>query len=292
MTTHHHSGSSEGRAPAPRRIELGGMIADSYGVDDDRTPLVLLHGLTYSRRTWAPVTAELERVDSGRRVVALDLPGHGQSPSRMPHTLEHVAALVHEAVTQAGLREPVVVGHSMSGGLALVYGAAHPVRGVVNIDAPPDEFLGFAPQLRAMQAQLRSPAFDEIWAGLRAGFTLEALPAPVRELVDATSTPRQDLALSYWQEVFDSPDGDFRPMLAGVGHELERHGVPVLFLLGHEPSPALATLLPALVAQARVLAWPGTGHFPHLARLRQFARLLADTADWRPRQPVDHGVTR
>jgi len=267
------------------------MIADSYGVDDDRASLVLLHGLTYGRRIWAPVVAELERVDPGRRVVALDLPGHGESPSRTPHTLEHVTALVHEAVTKAGLREPVVVGHSMSGGLAMIYGAAHPVRGVVNIDAPPDEFIGFARQLRSMEPQLRSPAFDEIWSGLRAGFRLEVLPAALRELVDATSTPRPELALSYWQEVFDRSESDFLPMLAGVGYELECRGVPVLLLLGHEPSSALTPFLTGMVAQERVLAWPGTGHFPHLARLPQFAELLADTAGWLSSQPLDHGVT-
>ncbi|MBV9923333.1 MAG: alpha/beta hydrolase [Pseudonocardia sp.] len=285
MTTHPHTESRDRRTLAVQRLELGGLIADSYGVDDDRAPLVLLHGLTYSRSTWAPVRAELERVDPSRRVLALDLPGHGESPSRTPHSIEHVIALVHDAVTEAGLREPVVVGHSLSGGLALVYGAAHSVRGIVSIDSPPDEFIGFARQLRAMEAQLRSPAFDEIWAGLRAGFRLEVLPAPLRELVDATSTPCQELALSYWQEVFDSSDAHLRPMLARVGHELERRGVPVLLLLGHEPSPALAPFLAGMLARARVLAWPGTGHFPHLARLPQFAELLADTAHRSPTQP-------
>ncbi len=290
MTSHPDTESSDRQAPVPERLELAGLVADSYGVDDDRAPLVLIHGLTYSRRIWAPVTAELEWVDPGRRILALDLPGHGESPSRLPHSMEHVTGVVHGAVTEAGLREPVVVGHSLSGGLALVYAAAHPVRGVVNIDSPPDEFIGFAPQLRSMEAELRGPAFGDMWAGLRAGFRLDAVPAALRELVNATSTPRQELALSYWQEVFDSSDDDVRRMLDGVTRELARRGVPVLLLLGHEPSPALAPMLTAMGVEARVKAWPGTGHFPHLARLPQFAQLLADTAGWRSSRRVDQSV--
>ena len=60
-------------------------------------------------------------------------------------------------------------------------------------------------------------------------------------------------------------------------------------MLGHEPSPALALAL-AMGVEARVKAWPGTGHFPRLARLPPFAQLLADTAGWRSSTPVDQGV--
>ena len=61
--------------PEPTRLVLAGMAGDSYGTDDDRAPLVLLHGLTFSRRTWRPVLDELLRVDPDRRVLVLDLPG-------------------------------------------------------------------------------------------------------------------------------------------------------------------------------------------------------------------------
>jgi Predicted hydrolases or acyltransferases (alpha/beta hydrolase superfamily) len=59
---------------------LAGLAADDYGLSDDRAPLVLLHGLTFDRSLWRPSLAELSRIDPGRRVLALDLPGHGASP--------------------------------------------------------------------------------------------------------------------------------------------------------------------------------------------------------------------
>jgi pimeloyl-ACP methyl ester carboxylesterase len=46
-------------------------------------------------------------------VLLLDLPGHGQSPEQPSYPADHVADLVHGAVEQAGLRAPVLVGHSI-----------------------------------------------------------------------------------------------------------------------------------------------------------------------------------
>ena len=74
--------------PAPVQVSQGdiatrtlaGLAADDYGNSDDRAPLVLLHGLTFDRSMWRPSLAELHSIDPGRRVLALDLPGHGASP--------------------------------------------------------------------------------------------------------------------------------------------------------------------------------------------------------------------
>ena len=35
-----------------------------------------------------------------------------------------------------GIEDPVVVGHSMSGGAAMVYAASYPARGAVTVDSP------------------------------------------------------------------------------------------------------------------------------------------------------------
>jgi pimeloyl-ACP methyl ester carboxylesterase len=95
--------------PEPARLVLAGMAGDSYGTDDDRAPLVLLHEQFFNRCTWRPVLGELFRVDRDRRV--LDLPGHGESPSQLPHTTPHIMHLVHDAVREAGLDAPAPLGN-------------------------------------------------------------------------------------------------------------------------------------------------------------------------------------
>src|SRR5271169_3225854 len=76
---------------------LAGLAADDYGGSDDRAPLVLLHGLTFDRSLWRPSLAELYRIDPGRRVLALDLPGHGASEGWPSYDVASVANGVHRA---------------------------------------------------------------------------------------------------------------------------------------------------------------------------------------------------
>ncbi len=57
------------------------LAGDLTGEPDRRPPLVLLHGLTFDRTSWHPARAELATLDLGKQVLALDLPGHGESPA-------------------------------------------------------------------------------------------------------------------------------------------------------------------------------------------------------------------
>jgi pimeloyl-ACP methyl ester carboxylesterase len=79
-------------------------------------PLVLLHGLCDSHRTWFPVAPALAR---GRRVMMLDLAGHGESSRPdAPYTLEWHADVVGAWLEKLGLDEVDLVGHSFGGGVA------------------------------------------------------------------------------------------------------------------------------------------------------------------------------
>ena len=67
------------RLPGMTTTLFGSLAGDLTGEPGRRPPLVLLHGLTFDRTSWHPVLAELAALDPGRRVLALDLPGHGES---------------------------------------------------------------------------------------------------------------------------------------------------------------------------------------------------------------------
>jgi pimeloyl-ACP methyl ester carboxylesterase len=192
---------------------------------------------------WAPLVDAL----GTRRALALDLPGHGGSPRRGSYDLGEVAGVVHEAVTAAGLRRPVLVGHSIGGVLATVYAADHPARAVLNVDQP--LLAGpFAEVLRSAEPVLRGPDYLEVWTKLIAGMGIEQLDPPLRDLL--RSTPRQDLLLGYWREVLEEPAA-----LRGSGtayHHVSR--APV---------------------DPRYEAWSGSGHFPHLAQPEAVVEILS-----------------
>src|SRR3954471_13705856 len=95
--------------------------------------LVLLHSFTQTRQSWRRTIAALD----GRyyRVVAPDLPGHGQLAERRPVSLP--AALAYLAALVA---EPhVLAGYSMGGRIALHAALARPdlVRRLVLVGASP-----------------------------------------------------------------------------------------------------------------------------------------------------------
>jgi pimeloyl-ACP methyl ester carboxylesterase len=89
----------------------------------DRTgtgrPLVLLHGIGSFRASWDPV---LPLLTGGFEVIAVDLPGFGDSPP-LPADVEPAPAALAEAVggllDRLGIDEPHVVGNSLGGWVAL-----------------------------------------------------------------------------------------------------------------------------------------------------------------------------
>jgi pimeloyl-ACP methyl ester carboxylesterase/predicted ester cyclase len=268
-------------ADTSAQITVAGMAADLYGFADERPPLVLLPGLTFDRRIWQPVLDHLSRIDPGRQVLALDLPGHGESPDQLPHSMQHIVGLIHQAVEEAGLDTPVVAGHSMSGGLASVYAGLHPTRGVINIDAPPDP--AFFTQLRSLEGQIRGDGFPGVWAMMEQSFRTDLLPLPARHLIAHNSRPRQDLVVSYWDELLRQTPDQFGAMLAGSFAAVAASDVPYLLIAGAEPASDISQRLSDALPRLKTEVWADTGHFPHLAHPGRFAQRLAATAQWRPR---------
>ncbi len=253
---------------------FGGLAADSLGGEDERAPLVLLHGLSFDRRQWLPTLSELALLDPGRRVLAIDLPGHGGSPVCADHGLAEVARAVHHAVVDAGLDAPVVVGHSIGGVLATVYGATYPARGVVNVDQP---LLvgGFAALLRQVEPVLRGPDYGRVWQSMLDRMRIDLLPAEARRMVESAGTPAQDLLLGYWREVLTEPveahtERRIRDLAA-----IRARGVAYHYVTGAEPDPAYLRWLTDALPDLALTVLPDSGHFPHLARPRDLAAILA-----------------
>jgi pimeloyl-ACP methyl ester carboxylesterase len=252
---------------------LAGLAGDDYGQSDDRPPLVLLHGLTFDRTMWRPLLAELRRLDPGRRIVALDLPGHGASPEWPSYDTESVAAGVHRAVEEAGLHAPVVVGHSIAGVIATVYAALYPARGIINVDQPL-QVARFAALVRSLADELRGPAFPAVWQMFSASMHAELLPEAAQDLVRSSCQPRQGLVLGYWRELLERPVSELADLVGATLAAVGASGVPYRVIAGADLEPDYLTWLTTMLPQAAVTVWPGSGHFPHLAHPGRFAKVL------------------
>lgn len=97
--------------------------------------VVLIHGGVAHARWWDHVAPLLTA--GGRRVVALDLSGHGESDHRDCYSIATWADEVAAVVEHAAFAEPpIVVGHSMGGLVALTFAKkyAEDVGGTIVID--------------------------------------------------------------------------------------------------------------------------------------------------------------
>jgi pimeloyl-ACP methyl ester carboxylesterase len=129
--------------PAHRDVTVAGVPVHYRVWGEVGDPgVVLVHGGAAHSGWWDHVAPQL----SGRRVVALDLSGHGDSGRRAVYDGHLWAREVVEVAAAEELDRPVVVGHSMGGWVAVAAGVDSPeaVSGVAVIDSPlndqqPDE---------------------------------------------------------------------------------------------------------------------------------------------------------
>lgn len=93
--------------------------------DAEEVPLVFLHGWTANRHRW---DHQLAHFSAGRRVIRLDLRGHGASSGSGAPGIDALARDVVALLDHLGVDRFVPVGHSMGGMIAQTLALAHPDR--------------------------------------------------------------------------------------------------------------------------------------------------------------------
>lgn len=92
-------------------------------------PVLFLHGFTGSAEAWGE--AILEGMARHRRVLAVDLPGHGESPGPRPeagYSLDGFLASLLALLDKEGAAQADWVGYSMGGRISLAAAVRHPDR--------------------------------------------------------------------------------------------------------------------------------------------------------------------
>lgn len=93
--------------------------------EGDGVPLVFVHGWTANRHRWDHQVAHFAEK---RRVIRLDLRGHGESGGAGVRTIEALAADVLALLDHLEIERFVLVGHSMGGMISQTITLAHPER--------------------------------------------------------------------------------------------------------------------------------------------------------------------
>src|SRR5262245_47059429 len=133
-------------------------------------PIVLVHGRGDNLETWAVVAPLLAR---RHRVVALDLPGHGRSSMPVGVSYEEFVGALRAVITELGLGDAWLVGHSIGARLVALYAANRPCAGVVMVEGTFVRFRAdFVPPSDEQFAQLVAEAVWG-WEGAAEALAIE-----------------------------------------------------------------------------------------------------------------------
>ncbi|MCU0855995.1 MAG: alpha/beta fold hydrolase [Rhodobacteraceae bacterium] len=243
------------------------LAVQVHGEGGDRPPLLIAHGLFGSARNWGVIA---KRLSGTRRVVAVDMRNHGDSPWSEAHDYPAMAGDLAEAID--GRWD--VLGHSMGGKAAMVLALTRPEK--VN---------------RLVVADIAPVAYGHTQAHLVAameGLDLSAL-ATRSDADRALSAAVEDAGVrAFLLQSLDLREKRWRLNLGVLGREMPkilsfpdiegRFDGPVLFLSGATSSyvlPEHRDRIRALFPAARFAKIPGAGHWLHAEKPREFEAAVA-----------------
>ena len=199
---------------SPEFVQLSGyrMAYREWGQRDATATLVLVHGITSSSLAWIRVGPAL---GDSFRVIAVDQKGHGdsdrpQSGYRLADQASEVAALCAEL----GVKQPLVMGHSWGGAVALYLATNTDLVQRLVLEDPAIGIRGSGgtpptpqrPNYRAQVGLTREEALELARPNLALGWTEE----DVAGKVDAAMKGSPESVQAVWAE---NPDWDLHDLL-------------------------------------------------------------------------------
>lgn len=263
------------------RIPVNGITyhAETAG---EGPPLMLLHGFTGSAANWRPFMDVFGR---HYRVVAVDLPGHGETdapPDAERYRSEAVADDLCRLMDHLGIERAVVLGYSMGGRLALSLAMLHPERVNALVLESSSPGLASAEEREARRARDEAlaerierdgiEAFVAHWENLPLFASAKRLPEDVQERIRAGRLKNRPQGLA----------GSLRGMGTGVQpswwHLLSDLHVPVQLVAGELDGKFcdIAERMRDALPDVRLAVVPDAGHMVHVEKPELFATIVVD----------------
>jgi pimeloyl-ACP methyl ester carboxylesterase len=225
--------------------------------------LVFVHGWTCNGDFWRGQTSAFPEM----RVIAVDLPGHGQSDKpQTEYSMDYFARSIQAVMRDAGVKRAVLVGHSMGTPVVRQFYRLYPQEtlGLVIVDGG---LRPFAPKAQT----------DQFIAMLRSNYKVAA-----PQMIDGMLAPIKDdkLKTEIRNAMLATPDHVAISAMMGMAdekvYEKDPIKVPVLAVLAKSPfwQPDTEQFLRSLAPNLEFHMWEGVSHFLMMERPEEFNRSL------------------
>jgi len=245
---------------AGRRLRV--FCHDSAGSANSAPTLLLIHGVGGRYLHWPP---HLRRLPSAN-VVALDLPGHGESDGPGESTVPAYAAVVQDVMAALRLESVIVAGHSLGAAVALEVARRNPAH---------------TAGIAVLAAGVRLPVADGLIETLRTDFA-RATAQIVDSAYAVTVQPRmrQTLLKRLRANAPETLIGDYRAAAAfDAAPFAGQLATPALVVSGRQDRivpPHLSATLHNLLPQSELHMLDDAGHMVMLEQPEAVTALLAD----------------
>lgn len=244
-----------------RSATLDGARIHYQNYGKGKEALVLVHGWTCNLDYWRDQVPDFAKRN---RVVALDLPGHGQSDKpELAYTMDLFARAVDAVMRDAKVERAVLVGHSMGTPIVRQFYRKYPQKtlAIVIVDGGLRPF-GDKKMRDGFVAALRAPNYKEAGQQMFAGMAGPNLPAETQERIKTSflSTP-QHVLVSAMEGMMDESI-----------YEPDKINVPVLAILAKSPfwPPDTEEFFHGIAPNLDFQMWEGVAHFLMMEKPKQF----------------------
>ena len=260
MSHQHTTTSTDGTAIAWSRVGSG-------------DPVVLVHGITESATTFAPI---IDRLRSTNEVITLDLRGHGESATAASYDLGAMAGDVAAVLGAAQIVRPHLVGHSLGGAVVTAAGSVLDVASVVDIDQSL-QLESFKAQLMPAEPMLRDPAQYQLVVDAMFEMMMgDKLPVDEQTRVNGLRRADHAVVFGVWELLLTQPVETIAATVDAALAGYTDRDVAYLALFGLDPGVGYAEWLVERIPGSTVEYWPEFGHYPHLVDPDRFVARLRD----------------
>lgn len=246
-----------------RYAKFGDIKVHYFDQGKDKEALIFIHGWTCSMEFWKPQFTGF----AGKRVIFIDLPGHGKSDRpKTNYTMEYFARSIEAVMRDAKVKKAVLAGHSMGAPVIHNFYKLYPDKtlGMVVVDGAlrpydnTEESAKYMAMFRADYQKTASTMIDTMMP--------TASPALQQQIKTSMLATPEHVALSAMEN-----------MMRPESFPKDKINVPVIAILADSPVWAADNekFMRSLAPDLDYVLMKGVSHFLMMEKPQEFNRQVA-----------------